>query len=171
MTIPQAYTPASKLSMDIRNIYVFSDASTKAFGAVVYICKNNQISLVMSKSRVAPIKSITLPKLELMAAVVAMRLAQFIISSLNLQCYVSPCNIHFWTDSQIVLYWIYNNNKSRPFITHCVKEIVKSFSADVWSYTPSSDNPADLLTRGITTQQLSSSQLWSQGPQWLASQV
>ena len=86
--------------MDIRNMYVFSDASTKAFGAVVYICKNNQISLVISKSHVAPIESITLPKLELMKAIMATRLAQFVISALNLQCYVLPCNIHFWTDSQ-----------------------------------------------------------------------
>ena len=84
MTIPRAYSPSSNRSNDVRNIYVFSDASTKAYGAVVYICKNNQISLVMSKSRVAPIKSITLPKLELMAAVVATRLAQFVISAMDL---------------------------------------------------------------------------------------
>ena len=123
----------------------------------------------MSKSRVAPIKSITLPKLELMAAVMATRLAQFVISSMNLQCHDTPCNLHLWTDSQIVLYWIYKNANSKPFVTHRVKEIVKSFPSKVWSYTPSSDNPADLLTRGISTQQLLSSQLWLQGPHWLIS--
>ena len=169
LTIPRAYFPLSRSSSHAHNIYVFSDASNKACGAVVYICKNNQISLVMSKSRVAPIKSITLPKLELMAAVMATRLAQFVISSMNLQCHDTPCNLHLWTDSQIVLYWIYKNANSKPFVTHRVKEIVKSFPSKVWSYTPSSDNPADLLTRGISTQQLLSSQLWLQGPHWLIS--
>ena len=141
-------------------MYVFSDASTKAYGAVVYICKNNQTSLVMSKSRVAPIKSIILPKLELMAAVMATRLAQFVISSMkSLKCYNPPCNVHLWTDSQIVLYWICKNSNHKPFITRRVQEIIKSFPADVWSFTPSSDNPADLLTRGISTQQLISSRL------------
>ena len=123
----------------------------------------------MSKSRVAPIKSVTLPKLELMAAVMATRLAQFIVSAMNFQCHKIPYNIQFWTDSQIVLYWIFKNSNSKPFVTHRIKEIVKSFPDKVWSYTPSSENPADLLTRGITTQQLLSSQLWSQGPHWLTS--
>ena len=169
LIIPRPYFPPSKASSSIHHVYVFSDASTKAYGAVVYICKNNNISLVMSKSRVAPIKSVTLPKLELMAAVMATRLAQFIVSAMNFQCHKIPYNIQFWTDSQIVLYWIFKNSNSKPFVTHRVKEIVKSFPDKVWSYTPSSENPADLLTRGITTQQLLSSQLWSQGPHWLTS--
>ena len=170
LSIPRAYFSSLSMSTDVCNMYVFSDASTKAYGAVVYICKNNQTSLVMSKSRVAPIKSITLPKLELMAAVMATRLAQFVISSMkSLKCYNPPCNVHLWTDSQIVLYWICKNSNHKPFITRRVQEIIKSFPADVWSFTPSSDNPADLLTRGISTQQLISSRLWSQGPHWLTS--
>ena len=146
---------------------MFIDASTKAYGAVVYICKNNRISLVLSKSRVAPIKSITLPKLELVPAVTATRLAQFVISSMNLQRYDPPCNVHLWTDSQIVLYGYIKTTIPNHLLL--IREIVKSFSADIWSYTPSSDNTGDLLTRGISTQQLISSQLWLQGPQWLAS--
>ena len=120
----------------------------------------------MSKSRVALIKMITLPKLELMAAVMATRLVKFVRSSLHLQ---TDSHIHMWTDSQIVLHWIYKSHKSNPFISHRVAEIVGAFSANVWSYTPSSDNPANLLTRGISAQQLFSSELWLQGPQWLRS--
>ena len=163
LIIPLAYFPSSKTSSSIDHVFVFSDASAKAYGAVVYFCKNNHISLVMSKCRVAPIKSVTLPKLELMAAVMATRLAKFIISTMNLQCQEISDSVHFWTDSQIVLYWICKHSNSKPFITHRVKEIVTSFPDNVWSYTPSGENPADLLTRGITTQQLLSSQLWSQG--------
>ena len=121
----------------------------------------------MSKSHVAPIKSITLPKLELMAAVVSTRLAQFVISSMDFQCHVPPYDIHFWMDSQIILYWKYKTNNLIPDhlrISHHGKGIAKLFSANLWSYTPSSDNPADSLIRAILIQQLMSSQLWSQGP-------
>ena len=62
--------------MSSYQLYAFTDASTKGYGAVIYICRNQETSLVMSKSRVAPIKAITLPKLELMAAVTATRLMQ-----------------------------------------------------------------------------------------------
>ena len=64
-------------------MFVFSEASLKAYGAVVYICNEDQVTLVMSKSCVAPNKTITLPKLELMAAVMVTRLANFVKSSLH----------------------------------------------------------------------------------------
>ena len=111
----------------------------------------------MSKSHVTPVNSITLPKLELMAAVVATRLAQFVMSFMDFQCHVPPYDIHFWMDSQIILYWKCKNNNSRPFISHHGKEIAKLFSANSWSYIPSSDNPADFLIRAILIQQLISS--------------
>ena len=151
------------------HLHAFSDASTKAYGAVVYICQDQETSLVMFKSRVAPITKITLPKLELMAAVMATRLVKFVRSSLHLQTDDPSSHIHMWTDSQIVLHWIYKSHNSNPFISHRVAEIAGAFSANVWSYTPSSNNPADLLTRGISAQQLFSSELWLQGPQWLRS--
>ena len=164
-TIPRPYfsTPVTST----HHLYAFSDASTKAYGAVVYICQNQETSLVMSKSRVAPIKTITLPKLELMAAVMATRLVQFVRSSI-LQTDASS-HIHMWTDSQIVLHWIYKPHNSNPFISHRVAEIIRTSPANTWSFTPSSDNPADLLTRGISAQQLFASQLWLQGPRWLHS--
>lgn len=117
----------------------------------------------MSKSCVAPIKALTLPKLELMAAVTATRVAKFVQSSSNCK----PIQAHLWTDSQIVLHWIYHGNHSNSFISQRVAEIVDNFPSDKWSYTPSGDNPADLLTRGVSTEQLQSSQLWICGPHWL----
>ena len=85
---------ASKLT-----IYVFTDA---AYGAVVYLNKADQICLAMSKSHVAPVKTITLSKLKLMAAVIGTRLAKFSIVYHSHED--SPIRIHFWTDSQIVLH-------------------------------------------------------------------
>jgi len=143
---------------------VFSDASTKAYGAVVYMCQQDQVCLVMSENRVAPTKSITLPKLELMTAVMVARLADFVKSSLY--NYDLSTNIHLWSDSQIALYWICK----QLFIHHRVTEIVKSFPRNMWSFAPTSDNPADLLTLGISAQQLFTSQLWSKGPSWLLSE-
>ena len=166
--IPRVYFRVPSTTPDTYKFFVFCDASIKAYGAVVYLCKHNQISLVMSKSRVAPIKTLTLPKLELMAAVMATRLAHFVRSSLIHE--FSPVDIHFWSDSQIVLHWIYKRNTTKPFIANRIAEIVDLFPPNMWSFTPSNDNPADLLTRGISTDQLLSSQIWSQGPQWLTSE-
>ena len=149
-------------------MYVFSDASMKAYGIVVYICHQDQVTLAMSKSRVTPTKTITLLKLELMAAVMAARLANFVKSSLN--SYDLSSTTYLWTDSQIVLYWIHKQTSSKPFIYQQVTEIVDSFPPTKWSFTPTSDNVADLLTRGISTQQLLTSELWSQGLSWLLSE-
>ena len=173
MILPQYTIPRTYLSTPVTStchLYAFSDASTKAYGAVVYICQNQEVSLVMSKCRVAPIKTVTLPRLELMAAVVATRLVQFVKSAIHLQPDDSSSHIHMWTDSQIVLHWIYkSHNHSKQFISHRVAEIIGAFPANLWPFTPSGDNPANLLTRGISSQQLFSSELWLHRPPWLLS--
>ena len=97
-------------------------------------------------------------------------LTKFIQSSLTPHSHDSPIRIHLWTDSQIVLHWINKNNSSKTFVSHRVMEIIKSFPISMWSYTPSADNPADLLTRGVSTQQLLSSELWLNGPHWLSNE-
>ena len=74
-----------------------------------------------------------------------------------------------WTDSQILLHWIYKEHNSKPFISHRVTEITGTFPANLWSFTPSCDNPTNLLTRGISAQQFFSSELWLHGPLWLLS--
>ena len=173
MQLPRFIIPRTYLSTPITSnchLYAFSDASTKAYGAVVYICQNQEISLAMSKCRVAPIKTATLPRLELMAAAMATRLVQFVKSAIHFQHDDSSSHIHLWTDSQIVLHWIYkSHHQSKPFISHRVTEIVGAFPANSWSFTPSGDNPADLLTRGVSAQQFFSLELWLHGPQWLIS--
>ena len=147
------------------HLHIFADASIKAYGAVVYICKGNITSFVIAKTRVAPIKQLTLPQLELMAALVATRLGKFVINSLdNLYNNIS---IHLWSDSQIVLHWIRSEKKLKQFVAHRIQEITQTFPITLWNYCPTKDNPADLLTRGTSSAALSTS-LWTNGPSWLS---
>ena len=110
----------------MQDLHVFAD---KAYGAVAYFSQGFYTSLVMSKTRVAPLKTLSLPRLELIAA-----------SSVKCQC-----NVHLWSDGQIVLYWIKNHKKFKPFVNARISEITSNFPATNWHYCPTSDNPADLL--------------------------
>ena len=73
-----------------------------------------------------------------------------------------------WSDSQIVLYWINSSKKLPQFVSNRVAEIQQSTSMTSWKYCPSGDNPADLLTRGLTADQFNDTlDLWMHGPTWL----
>ena len=80
-------------------LHVFADASTKAYGAVVFLSCSDQITFVMAKGYIAPLKPVTLPKLELIVTVIAAILARFVLNSLRIDV-----PTHSWTDSQIVLF-------------------------------------------------------------------
>ena len=119
----------------------------------------------MARGRVAPLKTLTLPQLELLGALTAARLSAYIQKSFSQ--YQFRTNI--WTDSQIVLYWLQGNKKLKPFVHHRITEIQQltlTFNT-TWHYCPTADNPADMITRGTSTQQLASSPLWNKGPAWL----
>lgn len=143
-------------------LHIFADASPRAYGAVAYLQQGTQSAILISKSRAAPLKQHSLPRLELMAAVLGTRLYNFISKSINIDT-----NVYFWSNSQIVLSWITSKKTLKPFVHNHVREI-RSISTS-WRYCPSPDNPTDLLTRGITFQQLNSSIQWRHGPTWLNS--
>ena len=149
-------------------LHVFADASTKAYGVVAYLQNTENVVFVMARSRVAPLKDHTLPKLELMAAVTAAKLGTFILSAL--QRHLSEITVRLWSDSQIVLHWIFSTKTLKQFVANRVREICDMLPTSVWRYCPTNDNAADLLTRGITATQLTSSQLWLKGPTWLPSE-
>ena len=149
---------------NIQELHTFADASLKAYGAVVYLQQGSQVSFVIAKTRVAPLNKLTLPKLELMAALVATRLTKFVNNALDGFFHDIP--VHLWSDSQIVLHWISQKKPKSQFVSHRVQEITQTFPDTTWNYCPSGDNPADHLTRGTDAKVLESP-LWSQGPHWL----
>ena len=163
VSIPRHYSPSGDSSDKTQAIHTFADASLRA---VVYIQQGDCITFLIAKTRVASLSKLTLPKLELMEALVATRLTKFAVNSLGECCRDMP--IHLWSDSQIVLYWISSKKQlKQQFVSHRIQEITQAFPSKMWNYCPTGDNPADLLTRGTNSEVLHDS-LWMHGPSWLS---
>ncbi|GFY05725.1 DUF1758 domain-containing protein [Trichonephila clavipes] len=147
-------------------VHGFSDASERAYAAVVYIkCFNesgqSQTRLLCSKSRVAPLKTLTIPRLELSAALLLSRLVKKVVPILQL-----PINkIWMWTDSTIALAWIKTEpHKLKTFVSNRVAEI-QALSKDYhWKHVSSKNNPADLISRGCNVDELLKNEMWFSGP-------
>ena len=126
------------------------------------------MSFVTSKTRVAPIQLQTIPRLELLSALLLARLLTAAMESLQpvLSLHTPRC----FTDSQVVLYWIRGVDKGwKLFVQNRVNEIRKLIPSTQWSHCSGKTNPADLPSRGLTSLELSVSCLWREGPEWLRS--
>ncbi|KAL1282335.1 hypothetical protein QQF64_001138 [Cirrhinus molitorella] len=169
--IPRWYG-TNELSEQSQVLHVFTDASEKAYGAVGYLqgqtTEGETVTrLVASKSRVAPIKTITLPRLELMGALIGARLASNLLKALNLQ----PTQLYMWSDSMIVIYWIRSSaQKWKRFVANRVVEIQQLTPPELWSHCNGKMNPADLITRGQSASKLKEDDLWWSGPPFLKSE-
>ena len=148
--------------------HIFCDASEVGFGAVVYfrlVCDhlNPRCVLVMAKSRVAPLKAVTIPRLELTAAVVAVELAKLTQKGIRLPIRETV----FWTDSAVVLYYL-RDDKSRfsTFVANRISKIKESSSLSQWKQVSGHDNPADIASRGMKLRQ-EEVKLWFEGPEFL----
>ncbi|GFX28191.1 uncharacterized protein TNCV_15301 [Trichonephila clavipes] len=150
----------------------FADASTAAYGAVLYAqsISEEDVStrLLCSKSRVAPVKPITIPRLELCACVLLSQLLEKVLHSLTLPIQ----QIMLWTDSNIVLAWIQRSPEQlKTFIGNRIKSIQRLIQNGQWKHVSSNDNPADLISRGLNASDISSKQLWWHGPDVLREEL
>ena len=173
--IPRCFCskPTWKEASEGLEIHAFGDASMKGYGAVVY-CRvpssdgGYQVSLVMSKGKVAPLKKITLPRLELLGAFLCARLVAFVLQALKLSS--DSVTVSCWTDSMIALGWIKGEaSRWKPFVANRVHEIQELTNPSCWKHCASEENPADVVSRGLTGPDLASCKLWWCGPHWLAS--
>lgn len=160
-----------KIQGQIVNIQVhgFSDASIESFGACLYLLTTDNLGerksqLICAKSRVAPLKSMTLPRLELCGTVLLARLANKIITKLQLNI----TNRIFWTDSSVVLSWISSPSAQwKTFVSHREGEIQELTSDKEWRHVRTKENPADIISRGREPGQMLHDKLWWEGPSWL----
>ena len=147
-------------------LHCFCDASAKAYAVSIYLrvvtSMNAEVNLVFAKSRLAPLKKLTLPRLELMGALIGVRSLNFVAKELNRVVLRKV----IWTDSKCVLWWITSNKLLEVFVENRLKEIRASPNTE-FRYVPTAENPADLPTRGLTFDQLVDSTLWWYGPEWL----
>ncbi|XP_077869797.1 uncharacterized protein LOC144362084 [Saccoglossus kowalevskii] len=147
-------------STDVHKLHVFVDASPKAYGAAVYLRQDRQTSLVISKTRVAPLKEMKLPRLERMAALIGSRLIRFVSHALKDKINITKHVL--WSDIHIVIHWIRSEKRLPRFVANRIKEI-NEFPCDV-KYCPINENPTDLITRGISAESLMKSDIWWLGP-------
>ncbi|UYV69343.1 K02A2.6-like, partial [Cordylochernes scorpioides] len=151
-------------------LHGFCDASESAYSSVVYMKSRFksgqvQVTLIAAKTKVAPLKVTSIPRLELCAALLLSNLYDSICSSLLLQI----DRVILWSDSQIVLCWIKSESKHwKPFVGNRIAEIQRLTLQSSWSYVSTKDNPADCASRGITSSELVNHSLWWNGPDWLS---
>ena len=165
--IPRCLQDKSKMLVRM-SLQTFVDASESAYGSVVYsrcTYEDGSISstIIASKTRVAPTTATSIPRLELMGAVIGVRLTSRIAKVLDVK--MNDCV--FWSDSVNVLWWVRGRSREfKPFIANRVGEIQTSTRPEQWRYIPTAQNPADCVTRGMSAANLVKNNTWWRGPEF-----
>ncbi|XP_072948180.1 uncharacterized protein [Epargyreus clarus] len=150
-------------------LHVFCDASQDAYAACVYLRSIDSsgkiaINLLCAKTKVAPVKPQTIPRLELCGALLGARLTSKVLQALRLKV----SQVYYWTDSSVVLGWLsYRARDLKQFVSNRVAEIQQLTSSGVWRHIPGLENPADLASRGLDPNLINKVALWWQGPRFL----
>ncbi|GFT60853.1 integrase catalytic domain-containing protein [Trichonephila clavipes] len=165
IAVPRCMIEDPETSQNL-SLHVFCDASKAAYATCIFLKSENENSascqLVQARSRVAPLKSISIPRLELFACTIGARLARTVKEDLKLP----SLPVFYWSDSTNALYWIKKSENWAVFVSNRVKEIRNLSNPDDWYYVPGSKNPADLPSRGCSVDVLAKSKWW-EGPDWL----
>jgi len=162
LSIPRLVTSDHHIRLELHG---FADASETAYGACIYVRstsadRKHSTYLLCSKLRVAPLKSLSLPRLELCAALLLAQLVDKVSKCLS--CRID--SISLWTDSTVVLSWFQACSRTwSTFIANRVGEMQQLTSIQYWNHIRSKDNPADPLSRGVMPESLIKLNLWT-GP-------
>lgn len=167
LKIPRKVLP----SPDSENeLIAFSDASLRAYGAIVYLKSTDKtgqvnLNLICSKTRVCPIKVETLPRLELCAALLAARMVHKLSNALRIKI----SNKYYFTDSMIVLHYIKSEaNLYQVFVANRISQIQQLSDKSQWYHVESKQNPADLVSRGAYANQFIDLHFYWNGPLFLS---
>ena len=155
-------------SSDQAELHIFCDASEAGFAASAYLrLVGSQIrcSFIAAKSHVAPVKPmLTIPKLELQGAVMAVRLSEILSKELD----IVVKSTTLWTDAMTVLKYIHNESRRwKVFVGNRVSEIREKSDPSQWRYVSTTMNPADAATRGLSAKEMTIDSIWFQGPNFL----
>lgn len=152
-----------------RELHIFCDASQQAYGSVAYLRTEDaagkvEVAFLTARSRVAPKRQMSMPRLELCAALTGAQLASLLTKELTLPL----CRVVLWTDSTTVLTWIQSEScHFKVFVGTRIAEIQELTDSQSWRYVTTYDNPADDLTRGKRLQDLTVQSRWACGPPFL----
>ncbi|XP_036341132.1 uncharacterized protein LOC118750502 [Rhagoletis pomonella] len=165
--VPRYYSPNISHSSRIE-LHIFADASQAAFAAVGYFRvvydSSVDVTFVMGKTRTAPKRLLSIPRLELQAAVLGTRLSKLLVH--NHEFKIS--RVLFWSDSQTVLQWVHSSErKYKPFVGHRISEIVSATSPEQWRWVPTNINTADAATRPQNPPRFDKNCHWIKGPDFL----
>ena len=166
--VPRCYFEMYNKVLSVQ-LHCFSDASEKAYAAVTYLRSKYEsglvdVNLIAAKTRVAPLKKQSIPRLELLGANILARLASSIQNTLDLS---QNIEIFYWVDSKTVLYWIKNAKPWKQYVLTRVKEIRECTAQDSWRHCPGVQNPADFPSRGMSANELVNEKRWWKGPEFL----
>ncbi|XP_055623309.1 uncharacterized protein LOC129766735 [Toxorhynchites rutilus septentrionalis] len=167
--VPRAYFPGiSSDDIDDLQLHIFVDGSETAYACVAYLRASingeYHSALVSAKAKVAPLKALSIPRLELQAALIGCRLMKTLCSSHSLQIKRRI----FWTDSKTVLSWIHSDHRRyRQFVACRIGEILAKSNPEEWRYVPSGLNSADDGTKWRSKPNLKPDGRWFRGPEFL----
>ncbi|XP_048880820.1 uncharacterized protein LOC125748572 [Brienomyrus brachyistius] len=169
VSIPRCYTSQSLNHPEVkRSLHIFCDASERAYGSVAYLrsednCGHVEVAFLMARSRVAPKKQQSMPRLELCAALTGAQLLRVLENELTLHIQDKT----LWTDSTTVLSWLQSEScRFKVFVGTSISEILE-IDDKSWRYVDTALNPADDITRGKRLSELTTSTRWSNGPPFL----
>nr|CAI5862967.1 unnamed protein product [Callosobruchus analis] len=163
----------TKVKKEIPVILIgFADASQVGYGGVVYLRSQTAggkatVALVCAKSRISPSKLVSIPRLELCAALLLSKLMKYVLEVYTERIVIS--DIFAFSDSSTVLQWLNCLDLKDIFVAYRVYKIKENLPMVQWRHIEGTENPADCLSRGVTPSQLVNHVLWKSGPVWLKS--